>query len=550
MPIKRKYFETPDYRQLDGQAWVPLRRATDTKIEPPSSDIEEIREFIGIATAAVEVHHRKAAEKLGWGDLDLDYHRSGVEDGGYSSADFFRDGSRPIGVNLIIDQYVEHEGCHIWHLHPDLVVAIDLLREGDSWYRPEEGWVEVVRLRRDSDHQPVLVEIRKEFLGDYLAARKMALYCSSYCERVMLTPEDPMYGWPDDRFSAASEHDRREAYTTSDHFGTERSRFRTMGCLWRTEWVEPSFLSVRVRGDKDPHVATFSIASDGTRVEADRLAGAMAWLYFEPTLALSLLRHRSGSLGWYTGETGMIGATAFGVHFGVNDLGLITAYAKDVGSLKTWEQRLWSAHNVTPDGGVSKELFAAQMEVRPASTVAPEHKLKTALEALDTAFEARHRTQLLRPHDSVPTLFRSAHRFQAAESGGLLELAKDLTRLLIERIDVDAVLAVVTIPKGDRKPGSLKALERLVGHHRTEAEAKVIMAPLFGLYDLRLADAHLGSSNIASALERAKVDDGAPMAMQGRQLIGSFVDTIQAITNVLNSATTTAAGNPPASGSV
>lgn len=45
-------------------------------------------------------------------------------------------------------------------------------------------------------------------------------------------------------------------------------------------------------------------------------------------------------------------------HFGVNDLGLITVFAKDIGRLDPWEQRIWSAHNVTPDGGPSRELVA------------------------------------------------------------------------------------------------------------------------------------------------------------------------------------------------
>jgi hypothetical protein len=85
----------------------------------------------------------------------------------------------------------------------------------------------------------------------------------------------------------------------------------------------------------------------------------MSWLYFDPTIVAALLRHRGGRLRWLTAETGGLGATSHGVHFGVNRLGLITVYAKDIGGLQAWEQRLWSAHNVTPDGGVSRELFAA-----------------------------------------------------------------------------------------------------------------------------------------------------------------------------------------------
>ena len=72
-------------------------------------------------------------------------HRSGVEQWGYRSADVFRGwGKEPLGINLVIDQYLEEPTREVWHLHPDLIVALHLSQEGDSWHRPEEGWVEVL----------------------------------------------------------------------------------------------------------------------------------------------------------------------------------------------------------------------------------------------------------------------------------------------------------------------------------------------------------------------------------------------------------------------
>jgi hypothetical protein len=226
--------------------------------------------------------------------------------------------------------------------------------------------------------------------------------------------------------------------------------------------VEPGKISTRVRGDDDAHTSTFVLENDGSRAAGSALDGAMSWLYFDPTLVTTLLRHRGGGLRWFSRETGALGATRHGVHFGVNRLGLITVFAKDIGRLASWEQRLWAAHNVTPDGGVSKELFAAQMEAQPAATVAPESELSSALDDLDKAFSAKHGGALLRDHETVASLLLRAHRFQAAERDGLLELSKEVTRLFIERIDVDAILAVIGAPKkGDKKPGSLKALKNL-----------------------------------------------------------------------------------------
>lgn len=532
MPIQQIYFELRDVHLLQGLPWIPLRQVTECAIDPPEPGIVRIEEFVGVATAAVEKTKIAEVKKLGWSDLDVNSHRSVVERWGYRATDIFRSWEDPLGINLVIDQHIEEKHRHIWHLHPDLIVALGLLQQGDSWYRPEEGWVEVIRLKRDIEEDPILLEIKSEFLADYLAARGMVLFCSSYRERVAISSTNPAYKWPEEGLREQAEHEQREAYTREACHPDSADDFWTRGGLWRTELVFPGDLSVRVRGDKDPYTTSFALKNDGTRMEANQLAGSMAWLYFEPTLVSTLLRHRGARLRWATQETGALGATNFGIHFGVNDLGLITVFAKDVGDLPAWEQRLWSAHNVTPDGGVSRELFAAQMEVNPADTIAPEKDLLGGLKAINAAFAAKYGSALLRDHEAVPNLLRRAHRFRAAEIDGLLELAKELTRLFIERIDVEPIIAALALPKADKKPGSLKILEKLVTHLRSEPEAKAMMAPLFGIYDLRLADAHLGTSLVDSGKARAGVDDTAPAAMQGRQLLRSFVDTLQQITAV------------------
>lgn len=534
MSTMQAYFELRNVRALDGQTWIPLRQTTETPIDPPAPTVASLEEYIGIATAAIEDPHRTAAAKLGWSNgLDVDAHRVGVEAWGYECVDIFRDYKSPIGINLVIDQFVEEARQEIWHLHPDLVVALDLVREGDLWFRPVEGWAEVVRLKRDIENRPVKIEMRAEHLRDYLAARGMVLYCSSYRERVMVSSVRPTLPWPEGYFQEATGDDRREGIIKKADYPSPEDHFWSRGALWRTEWVEAGIVSTRVRGDADPHISTFARANDGTRVPATTLGKSIDWLFFAPTVVLPLMRHRGARLNWFSQETGWLGATNNSVHFGLNSLGLITVLAKDIGQLAPWEQRIWSAHNVTPEGGVSAELFAAQMEVNPASTVAPETRLESALVELDAAFTAKHGQALLRDHETVLSLLRRAHRFQAAEADGILELAKELTRLFAERVDVDAILTIVPLAKGEKKIGSLKALERLVAHHSTAGDAKAMMATLFGIMDLRIADAHLGSNNVESGLTRAAVNTNAPAATQGRQMIGSFVDTLAAITAVL-----------------
>lgn len=533
MPILQNYFELRNIRPLQEQAWIPLRQATLTSNDPPEPEIIRLEEFVGIGTAAIEEGRRDQAEELSWHDLGLNTHRSGVEQWGYSAADLLQNGKVTLGINLVIDQHLEQEHRFIWHLHPDLIVALGLISEEDRWYRPEEGWVEVARLRRKDNGDPVLLEMKTEFLADYLEARGMALYCSSYRERIAVSATSPPYTWPSHSFDEVAGRDTREARTVDANDPDPVGHFLTRGCLCRTEWVNPRGLSVRVRGDEDLHPTSFALKNDGTRVEGDQLEAAITWLYFKPTVVTTLLRHRSARLAWLTQETGMLGATNDGVHFGVNDLGLITVFAKDIGGLQGWEQRLWSAHNVAPDGGVSNELFASQMDVNPADTIAPEMELSGKIDCLNAIFTAKYQVPLLRDHESIPILLHRAHRFQAAEADGLLKLSKELTLLFMERVYVDNVVNTINLPKVGQKLGSLKVLEKLVAKCCSKAVAKEMMAPLFGIYDLRLADAHLGSGLIASGKARANVDDTAPSAMQGRQLLKAFIDTLQEIASAI-----------------
>lgn len=531
MPVEQEYFELRDVQPLSRRPWIILRQVTDEAFDVAEPGLVEIEQYVGTGTAAIETAHRAQADKLGWSDLSVDNHRSGVETWGYSAADIFRDWKKPLGIKLVVDQLLEGESEHVWHLHPDLVVALCLKREGDSWFRPQEGWIEVVRLKRNAEGVPTVMEIRKEFLSDYLCARDMALYCSSYIERSAITDSNPGYSWAKTPVNEEVGRDKLEIYTVDAEWPHAKGHFRTMGALWRTEWVEPGTVSTRVRGDPDPQTVNFAVDADGTRLGPDALERSTSYLYFNPGIVSALLRYRGGHLRWFTAETGGLGATASGIHFGVNELGLINIFAKDINRIDAWEQRIWAAHNVTPEGGVSRELFAAQMEVNPAITKAPEATLGAAIHALHDAFTKRYGSQLLREHDSIDGLLGRTHRFVATEPDGLLQLAKDITRLFIERVENDNLFAALSLAKANL--GSLKLLEKLVASRRSDPEASKMMAPFFGIYDLRLADAHLGSSKIASGLTRAGVDDTLPRAMQGRQLLQSAVDTLGAITSAI-----------------
>jgi hypothetical protein len=136
------------------------------------------------------------------------------------------------------------------------------------------------------------------------------------------------------------------------------------------------------------------------------------------------------------------------------------------------------------------------MEVRPASTVAPEGELEAVLKGLEDAFWAKHDQLLLRENASVASLLKRAHRFVTVDEDGLVELAKELTRLFSERVEVGLIVTAINHPKGEKKPASLKALEKLVAFHRDQSTTSAMLAPLFGIYELRSPMLILGPAKL------------------------------------------------------
>src|SRR2546429_663699 len=108
-------FEMSDVRRrtLKKAVWIPLR-------------------------AAVRINESGKHDHVGW-----------VNDGQYIPARAFRHyNDEPMGEHLVLSQHFNSVDPNQWHLSQDLVVTLGLKREGDSWVRPDEGYLEVARLAR------------------------------------------------------------------------------------------------------------------------------------------------------------------------------------------------------------------------------------------------------------------------------------------------------------------------------------------------------------------------------------------------------------------
>jgi hypothetical protein len=121
-------------------------------------------------------------------------------------------------VCLALNQDGNSAEPRVWHLHQDFVITLNLKRENDTWLAIDEDYVEVARLRREKD-DPVLLEVRAEYLKDYLCARRMALYVTSYRSRTEVVLPDAALTWTENPLRVISDRERWEGRTSEIHEG-------------------------------------------------------------------------------------------------------------------------------------------------------------------------------------------------------------------------------------------------------------------------------------------------------------------------------------------
>jgi hypothetical protein len=557
---------------------VPLRAAEKIVEEGQISQPGWIEEFFVANAVAFAPGKRTEAERLDWNDIGIG-HSGGpyaYRDGRYKPCEVYQhDDHEDLGVDLVFAQHIGNGHQRIWHVSQDLVMALQLLQEGDRWVRPDEDYAVVVRQRRDADGMVVAIEIRSDCLRDYLAARDLALRVYYYRSRTAVIADASHLTWPQDGISEEQPHDRFQARVwevdesggpygagvavfkmwrtdvdpeedvpvfgqetdantdgTSNQFKRGGSKyFRAQGEIWRGEWIEPADRSERVRGDKPAEQISFIVDASGDRWPSSKLddEDIGRYLWFDPRVVASQLQKRGGGLIWHSQDTGEVWSLPdYKVHFGVNRVGLITAYAYDIARLPMWQQRTWAAFNVAPDGAVSGELLDAQMRTRPASTSAPETAIPELMDGLDKLFNTWIGVPLFKHHEATLTVLKTVHRFRALDQSGLLSLAKDLARLTVDRIDIGALRAVSS-PKKGQTWGSLKSLEKALGTILPPDQARSLLTPLVGIYELRLGDAHLPSSTIDEAFVMIGIDRSKNPVAQGFQMLARAANALFAI---------------------
>jgi len=329
-------------------------------------------------------------------------------------------------------------------------------------------------------------------------------------------------------------------HVSSEHYERGHSGgpfFHVEGSLHRTEWFGPGKISVRVRGDREPLIGiAYRTSPDGASTSAeDLLKPPVRYLYFRPEVMREFLGRPSGSLSWFTRQTGQVEYRGQAVPFGVAENGLVNVVGSDIAELPASTQRIWLAHNVTPDGPVSAELLSAQMSTKPAATLAPEALLRDVLEKLDETWYRAFGTHLVKaPTGAEESIERACNRFQALNDHELSRLAKDLSRFFIERFDEACLKKIAPLPANARQDErrSLGLIEDILKSRNLNANSVSILR---ALNELRQDDSHIPASDRTRAVRQLGLNAGEPYPHRSARLITATLIALDQLTTELAS---------------
>ena len=576
----QSWFEMPEIRKrfFNKNVWIPLKERSVLLREGGFGYLGYIEEYLGVSSIAVPLSQRLEAEKLGWTDIGTrSLNRGYVENGEYIAAQTYQNNDKTLNAEYLV---LERGGNRIeaseWDLNQDLTCTLELKREADTWFAISYGYEEVAKLERDRDGKAVSLSMKASYLKDYLCARKMALYITSYRSRRQVVEDRNHIRWDSPKVEE-TKSDRWEGRVNEiteggDPFGSSyavmhvsrtdvdyeedipelgfptdsnveakswegkfegEKLYYVEGELWRNEWLEPAQNSYIVCGEEPEPTSFFITDNSGKRENRKTLVDGIRWLWFNPSVIDAILSIRDSSLCWYTRDTGSVSCSpGYEVHFGINKIGLVNVFAKDIGLLPDWQQKVWAGYNVAPDGKVSAELLMSQMEAKPASTQAPEDFLPRGIILLNKLTKDNFGISIIKEHTEANQILKRIHRFRATKEQGLFELAKDIYRFVGERIDAEEIKKVVNPKKGETWR-QLKSLEKLVALKIGEKAAYKLISPLWGIYNLRLADSHLSSADISEAYSLCQLDIEKPSVIQGYQLIDTCVTCIYDICKAL-----------------
>lgn len=577
-----EWFQMEDLKKLsfNKKNWVPLYSCRYTNQNGMHGTVGYQQEYSGIMTIMFPIDKHKKAISLKWDDVANNHtHCPYIDENNiYRNANYFGtfDKDKIIGQYILLIEDFETRNPDIWHLDLNLLLGLNLEKRGDIWVCPKEDDITVVRMFRSKDGNPIHIEIRAEHLRDFLRANNSGLLVARYHKRLKILEPNKTLDKVEEDLSENYEFGKWKRSIRDIHEGNglpfgastavyqfghknidinedipvlphpseadlsgksktfqkkERRLKQILAHYWINDWITPSKFSPRIKRDSVDSTVTFLIDNEGTRVNSDNLKEDGRWLWFDPEIINELLKKPYGYIGWHTRELFDVGRNySHKVTVGVNNIGLVVVYAKDIAYLPEVDKRIWAAKNVSPEGGINSELHTTQVLGLFVDTQAPECLIKLEVEKLQQTFENIFKYKIFKEHYLAKEFDKRIHRFKATSDEGLYLLCKEITRIIIERIDLSVLIKIR--PKVNKEFKSLKRFELLLDE--VGEDGRKLMAPLAGIYELRNADSHLPKNEIEEAKKLIGIHNIEKSVMAGTALIWYAAKALNQISNSIS----------------
>jgi hypothetical protein len=363
--------------------------------------------------------------------------------------------------------------------------------------------------------------VHRDYLRDYLAAKKVALVVAVVADRFANAAEDEDLELEIVKEASISEN---AWITTTLHSAQQSPYGLAMGrssLHWnlavlpyehpkvaRSYW---SYFGDDANGtDMDPP-PLFTANPEGNRC-ALKDPGCPLYLYFRPEVLQKYLTVEGYGVAFHMRTWGAAwGPGDSSIDVGVNSKGLLTALAPDIAKLSVRDQLHWAHHSSLPDGEVCSEMWETRMQQRPPHSPSVPEVIRTARSGLNDAIERRFGETL---YVEVELDRRAVQRMSVGplikDIREVTELGKTLFAWVVESIDIASLRRALDAAGLAYDPGArqIVLLRTLVAGvaNINESDARSLTAPLSGLNELRTAAAHPLHSDFDAALTLFHID--------------------------------------------
>ncbi len=246
--------------------------------------------------------------------------------------------------------------------------------------------------------------------------------------------------------------------------------------------------------------------------------------YFQPEIMNHFLSKRENWIRWIGRDTGSLWFLANSsvnseIKFRLTSSGQISVQDSALVRLNRRDLYAWQAQERDLYETAEQTSNKTKVEYNHLNAIAPERLLIDTIQKANQTFIEEYHMPLFQQQNLINNIQRKIHRFRSVEEDGLLSLASEINKYVLERIDTSSLRRNLNSNIQSRK--TLKLLEGFF-HQKLEYEnASEIVAPLFGVNDLRNIHSHYTPDDQREEkyFEVIGINRSAPIVHQGAEMI-------------------------------